>query len=205
MGTGRKAVSISGFSNSRKVDGKITGIFTHAMLLGVDKIGQLGIYHKRDKKGYLGSDELYSLGMLYNATLLENAAVFANRQGLTIQCTADASADTMPWPLIPRGGTYEAPLRQQALGHLSPAESDDPAPAQKGGIQALLTGCVCHGPSQGTDGKDMVRVSPMVLEKANLKNVQVAIDPKDYLEMIQGTDLSLKVARSCHNDQCVLS
>jgi len=148
---GRKAISISAFSDVETENANVTnGIFTHSMLLGIDKIGQLGRYHTRDKTGHLGLDDYYSVGMLYNATLLEDAAVFANKQELTIQCTADASAERMPWPLMPPYG-YEAPLRSEALGHPK-YESDDPFSPDKEVArdctgQALFKGCSpCRAP-----------------------------------------------------------
>jgi hypothetical protein len=210
---GRKAISIAAFGGSDNADGSIIGgLFTQAMLLGVDRIGSLGIYHTRDKVGHLGLDNLYSVGMLYNASLIENAAVFASKQQVTIQCTKNATADKMPWPFVAPAG-YEAPLRRQALGN-PVYESDEPeraADEPKAGrdcsSNALFTGCArpCQAPAPTSGAQTGVaRISPAVIQNANMKNVLRPDDPS-YLQMIQGTDLMLKVSRSCHSDKCVLS
>lgn len=202
--TGRKAVSISGFS-----EGGLkapVGLFTQAMLQAVDKIGQFGIYHTRDKSGYLGLDKLYSVGMLYNAALMEDAAIFGTSQEVTIQCTQGASADRMPWPLMPPKG-YESPLRHQALG--SPKyESDEAPPEEKVGRdctgQAIFKGCSpCKSQGLPQEEKPESKVSPTVLAAANIKNVFLPVN-ESYVDMVQGTDMLSEVSRSCHSDKCAI-
>jgi len=200
--SGRRAIAISGFVDNQKEGHKhnTNGLFTNAMLLGVDKIGNL---ETRTKQPLYNADSMYSAGMLYNAALLECAAVFGSKQDLTIQCTADAMADKMPWPLLPPAG-YESPLRLQAMGNPSPVEKEN-VPEEKGGIQALIAGCGV-GPCRGLPGMAMrgSAVSPVVLASANLKNVLPAV-PANYVKMLQGTDFQLKAERSCHSDKCVVS
>lgn len=214
---GRKAISIAATSAQKKADATL-GIFTHSMLLGVDKIGTLGIYHTRDKVGHLGLDKLYSVGMVYNAALLEDAAVFSSKQDLTIQCTKEATADRMPWPLIPPY-SYESPVRQQAKGTPNKADDKDGdgVPDEKENRACtgqMFTGCAapCRAPAAaaGTkEGKastsgDLPWLSPSALKNATLREALGPTDPH-YLEYIQGTDLASEVSRSCHSDKCVVS
>jgi len=72
------------------------GIFTHALLLAIDKLSRVG----RDN---------YSVGMLFNAWLSEDEQVFKGMQDLEIQTPDLFSPDAMAWPLIPPAG-YQAPL-----------------------------------------------------------------------------------------------
>lgn len=72
------------------------GIFVHALLLAIDKLSKVG----RDN---------YSVGMLFNAWLLEDELVFRGLQEIEIQAPSDFSPDAMAWPLVPPAG-YQAPL-----------------------------------------------------------------------------------------------
>lgn len=98
---GRQVVLVSGCQGATiPEDGIRSGVFTHSLLLAVDKLSKVG----RDN---------YSLGMLYNAALLEDELVFGARQDLTIQTAPGFAADNMAWPLVPPVG-YQAPLTRCA-------------------------------------------------------------------------------------------
>lgn len=100
---GRQAVSVAG-CRDRQTSGDIGrgGIFTHSMLLANAKLSRVG-------------HEDFSVGALYNATLLEASEVFHAAQDVTIQAVAGFSPDQMAWPLVPPPG-YEAPLHTAAAG-----------------------------------------------------------------------------------------
>ncbi|CAE7199061.1 unnamed protein product [Symbiodinium natans] len=87
----RQIVSISAIQATRsRSTGEDTrrGIFVHALLLAIDKLSKVG----RDN---------YSVGMLFNAWLLEDELVFRGLQELEIQSPSDFSPDAMAWPLVP--------------------------------------------------------------------------------------------------------
>lgn len=71
------------------------GIFTHSMLLAIDKLDN----HGRTQ---------YSVGDLYKATVKEDDAVFRSKQVITINATSRGHPDEMAWPLLPF--EYVAPL-----------------------------------------------------------------------------------------------
>lgn len=103
--TGRDALSITGcLDNQTSGDIGKGGIFTHSMLLAIDKLAQSG-------------ESDYSVGLLYNATLEEDDAVFNSAQEITMQCASGCSPDRVAWPLIPTR-PYSAPLKQaqQSVG-----------------------------------------------------------------------------------------
>mmetsp|Transcript_74188 Transcript_74188/g.172066 ORF Transcript_74188/g.172066 Transcript_74188/m.172066 type:complete len:344 (-) Transcript_74188:86-1117(-) len=113
---GRQAISITGCQDAHYAeDVDRSGIFTHALLLAIDKLSKVG----RDN---------YSVGMLFNATLYEDELVFGSKQDLSIQIPPKFSSDEMAWPLVPPVG-YQAPLSRCAAelgndhggGTLSPA------------------------------------------------------------------------------------
>ncbi|CAE8727936.1 unnamed protein product [Polarella glacialis] len=95
---GRQVIFIAGTEASENVPGEDSkrGMFTHALLLGIDKLSKVG----RDN---------YSVGMLFNALLLEDELVFRCKQDVEIQSAPDCSPDTMAWPIVPSVG-YQAPL-----------------------------------------------------------------------------------------------
>eukprot|EP00931_Biecheleriopsis_adriatica_P105170 TRINITY_DN79738_c0_g1_i1.p1 TRINITY_DN79738_c0_g1~~TRINITY_DN79738_c0_g1_i1.p1 ORF type:complete len:351 (-),score=54.11 TRINITY_DN79738_c0_g1_i1:17-1069(-) len=94
---GRQGISISGCRDLQTVgDMGRGGLFTHAMLLAVDKLGQ---------------GTRYSVGKLYNAVLKDGSRIFGQAQDVTIQCSSSAAPNTMAWPLIPRH-PYQSPLRK---------------------------------------------------------------------------------------------
>eukprot|EP00933_Yihiella_yeosuensis_P057597 TRINITY_DN5752_c0_g1_i1.p1 TRINITY_DN5752_c0_g1~~TRINITY_DN5752_c0_g1_i1.p1 ORF type:complete len:374 (-),score=110.67 TRINITY_DN5752_c0_g1_i1:152-1273(-) len=102
---GREAISMSGCKDSQTSgDMGKGGIFTHSMLLALEKI------QNSDK-----DDDEMSVGAIYNATLLEDDRVFASEQDIQIRCTPGLKPDGMAWPLVPKGH-YRSPL-SQAAGH----------------------------------------------------------------------------------------
>lgn len=106
---GREAISIAGCLDE-ETSGDIGrgGIFTHAMLLAIDKLQESEL-------------EDYSVGMLYNATLLEDERIFHSAQNITMQYTAACEPNAMAWPLVPLVEDYEAPLKKMALaGGINP-------------------------------------------------------------------------------------
>jgi len=99
--SGRQATLIAGLQHvSDNEDPSKHGLFTHAILLAVDKLSKVG----RDN---------YSVGMLHNATLFENELVFSGKQDFVIQTAPNFSTDAMAWPLVPPVG-YQAPLSRAA-------------------------------------------------------------------------------------------
>mmetsp|Transcript_139268 Transcript_139268/g.388660 ORF Transcript_139268/g.388660 Transcript_139268/m.388660 type:complete len:345 (-) Transcript_139268:45-1079(-) len=98
---GREAISIVGCQDAQcSADAGRGGIFTHALLLAVDKLSKVG----RDN---------YSVGMLFNAALHEDELVFGSKQDITIQTAPKFFTDGMAWPLVPPLG-YQAPLSRCA-------------------------------------------------------------------------------------------
>merc|ERR1712232_708811 len=98
---GRKAVSISGcLDNQTSGDMGRGGIFTHSMLMAIDKL------HRLDYKEY-------SVGKLFNATLCEDRNIFDSAQDITLHCAPGVEPNSMPWPLIPKAA-YKAPLSEAA-------------------------------------------------------------------------------------------
>lgn len=93
---GRQIVHVSAVDARRSDEDLRRGIFTHALLLAIDKLSRVG----RDN---------YSVGMLFNAWLLEDEQVFRGMQDLEIQTSENFSPDAMAWPLVPPAG-YQAPL-----------------------------------------------------------------------------------------------
>lgn len=204
----RRAISISACRDSQ-VAGAATGgggIFTHSVLLAIDRLGRLG-------------EAEYSVGLLFNAALKEDDDVFDSKQDFTIQALDSCQPDSMPWPLIPPG-TYDSPLREVANKTAggpdssgkdvmtrdvavveAPSVDDEPVkppPTTIFGRWALC--CGVELPSQ-TEAAVLVTtmvttgvVSADVLKDANLQRVVAAIDPS-YLVVVQGMDLILNQSR----------
>jgi len=125
---GRQAVHMCGYQDSPVSDeGDTSGIFTHSLLLAIDKLSKVG----RDN---------YSAGMLFNATLHEGDLVFGGRQDAAIQTPAKFSTDAMAWPLVPPIG-YQAPLSRCVDGanlrNSSAARSVSPVVLQHVSPEAL--------------------------------------------------------------------
>eukprot|EP00440_Ansanella_granifera_P050321 gb/GFBE01054539.1/.p1 GENE.gb/GFBE01054539.1/~~gb/GFBE01054539.1/.p1 ORF type:complete len:344 (+),score=66.70 gb/GFBE01054539.1/:1-1032(+) len=99
---GRQVCVISGLEELPPEKGEPSkrGIVTHALMLAIDKLSKVG----RDN---------YSVGMLFNALLLEDELVFRCIQDIELQTTPDMTPDAMAWPLIPPAG-YQAPLSRCA-------------------------------------------------------------------------------------------
>lgn len=95
----RQVISITGCTDVQ-TSGDIGkgGIFTHSMLLAVERLKA-------------ADEEEYAVGMLYNATVRQDDTVFHSKQDITINCSRGHSPKDMCWPLIPRGD-YKAPLSQ---------------------------------------------------------------------------------------------
>jgi len=73
----------------------VGGIFTHAMLLAMEKLSQ---------------DSHYSVGKLYNTAVKENNRIFHGAQSITLECSDAIGPNQMPWPFVPQK-TYESPMR----------------------------------------------------------------------------------------------
>mmetsp|Transcript_52080 Transcript_52080/g.149323 ORF Transcript_52080/g.149323 Transcript_52080/m.149323 type:complete len:271 (+) Transcript_52080:2-814(+) len=96
----RQVLSITGTQDQGCPEEDRGTIFTHTLLLAIDKLSKVG----RDN---------YSVGMMFNAALHENDLVFSSKQDLTIQSAPGFSPDAMAWPLVPPLG-YQAPLSRCA-------------------------------------------------------------------------------------------
>mmetsp|Transcript_49444 Transcript_49444/g.127600 ORF Transcript_49444/g.127600 Transcript_49444/m.127600 type:complete len:363 (-) Transcript_49444:216-1304(-) len=96
---GREVVSMSGCTDSQ-TSGDIGkgGIFTHSLLLAIEKITKSG------------TDE-FSVGLLYNATVHEDDKVFKSAQDIQLESPPGFMPNQMAWPLVPRG-EYRSPLSQ---------------------------------------------------------------------------------------------
>ncbi|CAE8596837.1 unnamed protein product [Polarella glacialis] len=95
---GHEAISISGCKdNQTSGDMGKGGIFTHSLLLAVEKLSKAG-------------EEDFSVGTVYNATLMEDDRVFKSAQDIQIRCTPGLVPGGMAWPLVPKGGSYKSPL-----------------------------------------------------------------------------------------------
>lgn len=99
---GREAVCIAGCADSQTSgDMGKGGIFTHSMLLAIDKLQRSA------------QDHDYSVGLLYNASVHEDNEIFKSAQDITLKCPPGFSPDRMCWPFIPHT-EYQAPLRRAA-------------------------------------------------------------------------------------------
>lgn len=148
---GRKAISVTGCLDS-ETSGDIGrgGIFTHSMLMAIENL-------KR-------SDELeYSVGALYNATLVEDERIFSSAQNITIQCTSSVQPDEMQWPMTPVE-RYLSPLSQAAE-----AQGDPSAPAT--GLQGNAELCEALG------------IQPQTLQF--LTDTAINALPEDYQNQIK--------------------
>jgi len=98
---GRQAIAISGGQDLQcHTDNIWGGLLTHSLLLAVEKLSRVGRDH-------------YSVGMLFNAALLEDEAIFGGRQDLYIQTAPGMGPDSIAWPFVPPPG-YQAPLSRCA-------------------------------------------------------------------------------------------
>jgi len=103
----KEAISISGCLD-KQTSGDIGkgGIFTHSMLLAIDKINQA----KTQGENVGNDDGNYSVGYLFNATLKQKQKYFESAaQQISIEHSSATQNDRICWPLIPQG-SYNAPL-----------------------------------------------------------------------------------------------
>jgi len=92
----RHAIAICGCTDQQtSSDIGMGGIFTHSMLLAMEKLCQ---------------DDHYSVGKLYNTTVKENERIFHGGQSITIHCSSATAPNKQPWPFVPQG-PYQSPLR----------------------------------------------------------------------------------------------
>mmetsp|Transcript_109242 Transcript_109242/g.216958 ORF Transcript_109242/g.216958 Transcript_109242/m.216958 type:complete len:348 (+) Transcript_109242:122-1165(+) len=150
---GRKAISIAGCLDSQTSgDMGRGGIFTHSMLMAIDNL-------KRS------NEREYSVGALYNATLVEDKRIFNSAQDITIQCTSSVKPDEMQWPMTPVE-RYQAPLSQAAE---AAQQGDTSAPAA--GLQDNAELC------------DALGISPQTLQF--LTDTGINALPEDYQNQIK--------------------
>jgi len=121
---GRQVVSITGCTDVQ-TSGDIGkgGIFTHSMLLAIEKLKS-------------ADEEEYSVGMLYNGTVHEDDTVFHSKQDITINSAPGFSPKEMCWPLLPRTD-YKAPLSQAVQTAASSAGVPGADALMSGGAGAL--------------------------------------------------------------------
>eukprot|EP00930_Biecheleria_cincta_P086854 TRINITY_DN760_c0_g1_i5.p1 TRINITY_DN760_c0_g1~~TRINITY_DN760_c0_g1_i5.p1 ORF type:complete len:369 (-),score=82.86 TRINITY_DN760_c0_g1_i5:71-1177(-) len=108
---GREVCTMSGCAdNQTSGDMGRGGIFTHSMLLAAQRFSD--------------NDETdYSVGELYNGTLLEDDKVFKSAQDIQMRAAPGLTPNKMAWPLVPQAG-YKAPLTQ-ATDHVSQVSGGD--------------------------------------------------------------------------------
>jgi len=150
----RRAISVTGCLDG-ETSGDIGrgGIFTHSMLMAIENLQR--------------SDEReYSVGALYNATLVEDKRIFNSAQNITIQCTSSVKPDEMQWPMTPVE-RYQAPLSQAAEA----AQQADPSAPSAAGMQANAELC------------DMLGISPNTLQF--LTDTGINALPEDYQSQIK--------------------
>lgn len=96
--TGHKAMSISGCTDKQTSgDTGSGGIFTHSLLMAVEKLNR-----------WAGQQPRYSIGTLYRATLEKDDGIFKSPQAITMQAVRGVTFDSMAWPLVPPR-SYQAP------------------------------------------------------------------------------------------------
>mmetsp|Transcript_89949 Transcript_89949/g.253700 ORF Transcript_89949/g.253700 Transcript_89949/m.253700 type:complete len:408 (+) Transcript_89949:88-1311(+) len=99
---GHEAISISGCTDSQTSgDVGYGGIFTHAMLLAIEKL---------DKERSQG----YSTAELFKVILERDDHVFHSPQEITLNTSSSAAGAGMAWPLVPRD-EYTAPYTRRKL------------------------------------------------------------------------------------------
>jgi len=121
---GREVCTLSGCAdNQTSGDMGKGGIFTHSMLLAAQRFSD--------------NDETdYSVGELYNGTLLEDDKVFKSAQDIQMIAAPGLTPNKMAWPLVPKAG-YKAPLTQ-ATEHVSQATG--------GGDAQTMTSAMANNP-----------------------------------------------------------
>lgn len=137
----RQGISIAGCRDLETVgDMGKGGIFTHSMLLAIDKLGQR-------------SD--YSVGKLFNAALVEGRRIYKGAQNVTIQCSSSVAPNTMAWPLVPLS-PYQSPLRnlKHAIDPATLAQRDVDIGEYKDVPDELVEWARANGIDLGDDYRD---------------------------------------------------
>lgn len=151
---GRKAISVTGCLDSQTSgDMGRGGIFTHSMLMAIENLQRSG-------------EQEYSVGAMFNATLVEDKRIFNSAQDITIQCTSSVKPDEMQWPMTP-AERYQAPLSQAAEA----AQQGDPSTSSAAGMQANAELC------------DALGISPQTLQF--LTDTGINALPDDYQAQIK--------------------
>jgi len=134
------------------------GIFTHSMLLAIERLQHEG-------------EESYSAGLLFNTTIEFQRLVFDGAQNISLEHTRNIGTDGLAWPLVPLY-EYMSPLtRAQRMGMPPPMrKSSGPArPANAAGTQ---------DEEECDDEGDITKVTPEQAAEAN-------VSPK-ILQLIKG-------------------
>jgi len=151
---GRRAISITGCLDSQ-TSGDIGrgGIFTHSMLMAIENLKRSG-------------EEEYSVGALFNATLVEDKRIFNSAQDITVQCTSSVKPDEMQWPMMPVAH-YRAPLSQAAEA----VQQGDPSEPSAEGMQANAELC------------EQLGISPQTLQFLTETGINAL--PEDYRNQVR--------------------
>jgi hypothetical protein len=103
---GHRAISMSGCQDKETSgDTGKGGIFTHSLLLGVEKLNKFCSGAQADNRT---QGQPYSVGTLFRASLDSDDHIFKSPQHLTMQAVPGLSFDAMQWPLLPPRD-YQAP------------------------------------------------------------------------------------------------
>lgn len=132
---GYQAISMTGCMDSQTSgDMGKGGIFTHSMLVAIQKLLESG-------------DSDFSVGKLYNTTLTYDQRIFNSPQDISIQHSNGCQPTDMAFPLVPKGD-YTSPM-MAAKRDLQIPEGDDEegaaSAAALAGPAALLNNGVAPG------------------------------------------------------------
>jgi len=197
----RHVISITGCTDVQ-TSGDIGkgGIFTHSMLLAIERLKN-------------ADEEEYSVGMLYNGTVHQDDTVFRSQQDITINTSPGFSPKEMCWPLIPRTD-YKAPLScavqtaatsagipgADALGGMIPGGLG--GAAGMAGMAGLAQQALGGGDASaiGQQLLNMLLSNPQVAEQCGIPPAMLEHigdlapllggdgSPQDFLSKIQGVD-----------------
>lgn len=110
-----EAISVTGCMDSQTSgDMGKGGIFTHSMLVAIQKLVE-------------GGDEEFSVGMLYNTTLQYDKRIFDSPQDISIQCTANMKPDGMAWPFVPPDSYVSPMMKAKRDLHIENEDDDEGA------------------------------------------------------------------------------
>mmetsp|Transcript_72474 Transcript_72474/g.172775 ORF Transcript_72474/g.172775 Transcript_72474/m.172775 type:complete len:349 (+) Transcript_72474:123-1169(+) len=153
---GRSAISITGCTDEETSgDMGKGGIFTHSMLLAIDRLQTANMHD-------------YSAGALYNATLKEAERVFHPDQDITLETPDGFTSDQLAWPLVPVS-EYKAPLSKAA---------DHANPEKKGNEQQKLV-------STHPDTLASMGVTPEMLKSLKTNAINMPVKAEEYFHQIQ--------------------